>query len=117
MEQMKRGLCLYDDKWYLLADLPDGRPNLNTHAYFYCCLAAEKHLVNYQPEPNADLIILHPEERFARRHARVKRRLEKAGAIKMEEELPMLTLTASYIATSYSWVNDLSPRVLVGLFE
>ena len=39
MEQKKRGLCLYDDKRYLLADLPDSRPNPNTHAYGHCDLA------------------------------------------------------------------------------
>ena len=33
MKQEKRGLCLYDNKRYFLADLPDGRPNSNTHAY------------------------------------------------------------------------------------
>ena len=32
LEQSKRGLCPYDDKRYLLADLPDGQPNPNTHA-------------------------------------------------------------------------------------
>ena len=43
MKQEKRGLCPYDDKRYLLADLPDGRPNPNTHAYGHCDLAAEEH--------------------------------------------------------------------------
>ena len=87
MKQEKRGLCPYDDKRYLLADLPDGRSNPNTHAYGHCDLAAEKHSVADQPQPGAKLIIRHPEERFARRHARVTRRLELAGAINMEEEL------------------------------
>ena len=87
MEQEKRGLCPYDDKRYLLADLPDGRPNPNTHAYGHCNLAAEEHLLADQPEPGAELIIRHPEERFARRHACVTRRLELAGAMDMEEEL------------------------------
>ena len=41
-----------------------------------------------QPEPGAELIIRHQEERFARRHAGVTRRLELAGAMEMEEELP-----------------------------
>ena len=45
MEQEKRGLCPYDDKRYLLADMPDSRPNPNTHAYGHCDLAAEEHLV------------------------------------------------------------------------
>ena len=86
MEQEKRGLCPYDDKRYLLADLPDGRPNQNTHGYGHRDLAAEEHLVADQPEPGAELIILHREERFARRRARVTRRLELAGAMEMEEE-------------------------------
>ena len=88
MEQKTRELCPYDDKRYLLADLPDGRPNPNTHAYGHSDLVAEEHLVADQPEPGAELIIRHPKEQFARRHARVTRRLELAGAIKMEEELP-----------------------------
>ena len=88
MEQEKRGLCPYDDKRYLLADLPDGSPNPNTNAYGHRDLAAEKHLVADQPEPGAELIIRHPEERFARRHARLTRSLELAGAMEMEEKLP-----------------------------
>ena len=88
MEQEKRGLCPYDDKRYLLADLPDGRPNPNTHAYGHCDLAAKEHLIADQPEPGAELIIRHPEERFARRHSRVTRRLELVGAIEMDEQLP-----------------------------
>ena len=88
MEQEKRGLCPYDDKRYLLADLPDGRPNPNTHASGHCDLAAEEHLVADQPEPGAELIIRHPNERFIRTHARVTRLLELAGAMEMEEKLP-----------------------------
>ena len=88
MEQEKRGLCPYDDKRYLLAGLADGRPNPNTHAYGHCDLAAEEHLVADQPEPCAEPIIRHPEKRFDRKHARVTRRLELAGAINMKEEMP-----------------------------
>ena len=84
----KRRLCPYDDKRYLLADLPDGRPNPNTHAYGHRDFAAEEHLAADQPEPCAELIIRHREERFALRHACVTRRLELAGAIKMAEKLP-----------------------------
>ena len=87
MEQEKSGLCPYDDKRYLLADLPDGRPNPNTHAYGNRDLAAEEHLVADQPESGAELIIRDPDERFARRHARVTRRLELADAMEMEKEL------------------------------
>ena len=41
-----------------------------------------------QPEPGAELIIRHPDKRFARRHARVTRRFKRAGAMEMEEKLP-----------------------------
>ena len=41
-----------------------------------------------QLEPGAELIIWHTEKRFARRHACVTKRLELAGAMEMEEELP-----------------------------
>ena len=57
MEQKKRGLCPYDTKPYLLADLRDGCPNPNTNVYGHRDLAAEKHLVADQPEPGAELII------------------------------------------------------------
>ena len=33
MDVNKRGLVLYDDKRILLADLPDGLPNPDTHAF------------------------------------------------------------------------------------
>ena len=88
MEQEKRKLCPYDDKLYLLADLPDGRPNPNTHAYGQCDLAAKVQLVADEPEPCAELIIRHPEERFARSYACVTRRLKLAGAMDVEEKLP-----------------------------
>ena len=41
-----------------------------------------------KPEPGAELISRHPDERFARRHARVTRRRKIAGATEMEEKLP-----------------------------
>ena len=41
-----------------------------------------------QPKLGADLIIRYPEERFVRRHARVTRRQEHAGAMGIKEELP-----------------------------
>ena len=88
MDQEKRGLRPYDDKRYMLVDLPDNRLNPNIHIYGHRDLAAEKHLVADQPEPGAKLIIRHTENRFARRHARVTRRFELAGAIQMKEELP-----------------------------
>ena len=74
-------------KRYLLADLPDGRPNSNIQAYGQRDLAAEEHLFADQPEFGAKFIIRHPEERFARRHALVTRHLELAGTIYRKEEL------------------------------
>ena len=41
-----------------------------------------------QFEPGAELIIRHPEERFARKHARVAKRFQLSGQMDMEEELP-----------------------------
>ena len=87
-EQEKRGLFPYDYKRYLLADLPDGRANPNTYAYSHRDLTAEEHLVADQPKPRAELIIRHFEDRFARRRARVTKRLKLAGAMEMLVELP-----------------------------
>ena len=49
MEQDKRRLCPYEEKRHLLAHLPDGRPNLNTHAEGHCDLAAEEYVVTEKP--------------------------------------------------------------------
>ena len=58
LEQEKRGLCPYDDKRYLLADLPDDSPNPNTHAYGHRELVAEEQVEMDMPDqPGADLII------------------------------------------------------------
>ena len=72
----------------LLADLPDGRPNPNTYGYGHRDLAAEENLMAEQPEPGAKIIIWHPEELFARKHVRMTRHIELAGAIDIEKELP-----------------------------
>ena len=87
IKQVKRGLCPYNDKRYLLVDLADGRSYPNNYAYGHRDLAAKMHLVADQPEPGAKLIIQHSKERFAKKHARVTERLELAGAINMEKEL------------------------------
>ena len=96
LQQEKRGLCPYDDKRYLLADLPDGSPNPNTHAYGHYLLAAEEQLVadmpeqagsemvieQRQPRPETDhvdepyhttLEVVKRELRFKRNHERVLR--------------------------------------------
>ena len=51
MEQEKRGLCPYDDKRNLLADMPNGQPNPNMHAYGHRDLVTEVNLVVEHPEP------------------------------------------------------------------
>ena len=86
MEQEKRGLCPYDEKRYLLADLPDGQPNPNTHAYGHHDLVSEENLVAVHPEPGAELIIRHVEERFERRHSRVIRHL--GSSVIIEKNMP-----------------------------
>ena len=106
LEQDKRGLCPYDDKRYLLAELPDGTPNPNTHAYGHRDLATEVNLdmdmpdqpgtdliieqrqppavpeeeaiVNQNPEQyQTSLLVLKQELRFKRRNARVAQVLSK----------------------------------------
>ena len=100
MEQKKRKLCLYDDKRYLLADLPDGRPNLHTHAYGDFEMAEETHLVADQPELGAELIIRHREEHFTKKHAFVTWRFNGACAMDMEEEQPNFDVTVSSLMTT-----------------
>ena len=73
------GLACRLDRWL---------PEFEHSHYGYCDLAAEEHLVADQSELGAELIITHTEERFARKHARVTRRLELAGAMEIKEDLP-----------------------------
>ena len=68
--------------------MPDGRLNPNTNSYGHRDLAAEEHLVADQPEPGAEIIIRHSEERFNRKNARFTRRFKLAGAMEIEKELP-----------------------------
>ena len=78
---MKRGLCPYDDKRYLLADLPDGLPNPNTHAYGHKDLAMEEEFAPVMPEaPGTDLVIENRERRYIRKHARVIKKLRALPA-------------------------------------
>ena len=71
----KRGLIAYDDKRVLLANLPNGEPNANTHVYGHFSLQNEVQVENtdepaahgndYQVETREQ----HNEARFQRRHA------------------------------------------------
>jgi len=49
LEQTKRGLCPYDDKRYLLANLPDGKPNPRTHAYGHFEIANLEYVIEERP--------------------------------------------------------------------
>ena len=76
LEQEKRGLCPYDDKRYLLANLPDGSPKPNTNAYGHKDLASEERFVPDMPAaPGTDLIIDHQKRRFIQSHERVVKKL------------------------------------------
>ena len=50
MEHEKRGLCPYDDKRYLLADLHDCTPNPYSHVYNHQELAKEVRVQMDMPE-------------------------------------------------------------------
>ena len=93
-EQEKRGLCPYNDKRYLLANLLDGSPNPNTHAYGHKDLATEERFIADMPAaPGPDLIIEHRERRFIKNHERVLKKLrvmqQAEGVEEQPEELEM----------------------------
>ena len=98
LEQEKRNLCPYDDKCYLLADLPDGTPNPNTHAYGHHELATEVRVQIDMPERSGTELVLEQQQpptidepyhtslqvvkrklQFKRRHNRVAKTLAKRG--------------------------------------
>ena len=90
LEQEKRGLCPYDEKRYLLANLPDGSPNPNTHAIGHMDLVREERFVADMPAtPGKDLIIEHQEHRFIQNHKRLVKKLRallQAEEVEEEEE-------------------------------
>ena len=90
LEQEKRGLCPYDDKRYLLANLPDGSPNPHTHAYGHKELAWEELLYADMPAVSGtDLIVEHQERRYTQRHQRVVKKLRtmrEAEGVEEEEQ-------------------------------
>ena len=90
LEQEKRSLCPYDDKRYLLANLPDGSPNPNTHAYGHKDFAREeRYVADMLATPGTDLIIEHQERRFIMNHKRVVKKLRAIlQAEEVEEEQP-----------------------------
>ena len=85
LEQEKRGLCPYDDKRYLLADILDNRPNPNTHAYGHRDLVSEVNLIAVHPELGAELVIRHVYKRYDRRHVRVIK--QPGSSVNIEEKM------------------------------
>lgn len=84
----KRGLVPYNDKRILLADLPDGQPNSETHAFGHYSLDAV-HLPDHdQPAAGKEMVVVvsqsqnkQYESRLAMKHARV---VNKARALWFE---------------------------------
>jgi len=86
LEQSKRGLLPYDDKRFLLANLPDGSSNPNTHAYGHHSITDVQVREPEQPAAGAELIVetqpvvMTREQRAERRFKRKHRRAQiKAG--------------------------------------
>ena len=98
LEQEKSGLCPYYDKRYILADLPDGTPNPNSHAYGHHELATEVRVQMDMPEQSSTELVLDQQQpptndepyhtslqvvkrelQFKRRHDRVAKTLAKRG--------------------------------------
>ena len=81
----KRGLIAYDDKRVLLANLANGQPNPNTHAYGHFSLREEVQVDDAEEMPAAgnDLQIetreQHNKARLQRRHALAVKRARRTA--------------------------------------
>ena len=62
LEQEMRGRCSYDNKRYLLADLPYGTPGPNIHAYGHHELATEVHVQMDMPEQSGTKLVLEQQQ-------------------------------------------------------
>ena len=69
----KRGLIAYDEKRVLLANLDNGQPNLNTHAYGHYSLVNEVQVEEAEEHAAADND-LQMETREQRHEARLQRK-------------------------------------------
>ena len=88
MDVQKRGLVPYDDKRILLADLPDGQPNPDTHAFGHYSLEAVRMPEPEQPPAGEEMVVVvrpsrneRYEAQLARKHARV---VKKARAFRAD---------------------------------
>ena len=86
MDVQKRGLVPYDDKRILLADLPDGLPNPDTHAFGHYSLEPVRLPEPEQPPAGEEMVVVvrpsrneRYEAQLARKHARV---VKKARALR-----------------------------------
>ena len=88
----KRGLIAYDDKRVLLANLNNGEPNPNTHAYGHFSLANEVRVQDgeEQPEAGNDLQIVSrarkEEARLQRKHALAIKRARRTQSENISED-------------------------------
>ena len=98
----KRGLVPYDDKRYLLANLPDDQPNPNTHAFGHYSID-EVHIEEpEQPEPGNDLVIEERapratrtqrwEARLDRKHKRAVKKARALGPDEINDDDPDIEL-------------------------
>lgn len=74
LEARKRGIVPFDDKRFLLADLDDGQPNPNTHAFGHYLIDTAEFPEPEQPPAGADMVIERHEPR-ANRNQRWEARL------------------------------------------
>ena len=88
----KRGLIAYDDKRVLLANLDNGEPNPNTHAYGHYSLTNEVRVqdAEEQPEAGNDLQIesraKKDEARLQRKHALAIKRARRTQSEDISED-------------------------------
>lgn len=95
IEVEKRGLHPYDDKRYLLANLEDGSPNPNTHAYGHYSIPATNIPLNANDASNGLVVRVRPpresiemcqHKRYIKRHKRVEKKLAALEMDRNEEE-------------------------------
>ena len=88
MDVQNRGLVPYDDKRILLADLPDGQPNPDTHVFGHYSLEAVQMPEPEQPPAGEEMVVVvrpsrneRYEAQLARKNARV---VKKARSLRPE---------------------------------
>lgn len=88
LEFRKRGIVPYDDKRFLLADLADGQPNPNTHAFGHYSIETAEFPEPEQPPAGADMVVEvrePPPSRNQRWEARLARKHKRAVKVADQE--------------------------------